>query len=276
MSKLPARLVLSFVAAVLACSEAWSISNGVPDGNAHPAVGALYIDFDANGTITGDELLCSGSYVGPTKDGAYDAYMTAGHCVAFAVASSITRMYVSFDPLAFDPKGPVGVIESVAFFLDPNFGHDTGNLFDFGIVLLPAGSVVGIQPVQLPTLGFLDALKPGADIKDLDVESVGYGTVPVFNEPHGPRVTFDGVRRMVSTNIKGLTRSWVKYNENYVATGGGGTCFGDSGSPQYIAGTHNVISITSLGDPLCRATESNSRLDTSYARQFYGRFINLP
>jgi hypothetical protein len=122
-------------------------------------------------------------------------------------------------------------------------------------------------------VGFLDAYRHGAEIKNLDVESVGYEAVPIFNEPRRPQVTFDGVRRVVRTNIKGLTKSWVLYNENYVATGGGGTCFGDSGSPQYIAGTHEVISITSLGDPLCRATESNTRLD---ARQFCGQFIDLP
>jgi len=276
MWKLFVRPLPIFVIGLFTCSGVWAISNGVPDGNAHPAVGALYIDFDGNGTITGDELLCSGSYVGRTKDGANDAFMTAGHCVAFAVSNNIDRMYVSFDTRAFDPNGPVGVIASVAFHADPSFGHDNGNAFDFGIVLLPAGSVIGIQPVQLPPQEYLETLLHAAAIKNLDVESVGYGTVPVFNQPHGTQFTFDGVRRAVRTNIKGLTKSWVLYNENYVATGGGGTCFGDSGSPQYITGTHDVISITSQGDPLCRATEQNTRLDTTFARAFYGRFINLP
>jgi hypothetical protein len=268
--------MLAFVAAVAVCSGAQAISNGTPDGNGHPATGALYVDFDGNGTITGDELLCSGAFLGRTSDGTHEAFLTAGHCVAFAVANGIDTMYVSFDTRAFDPSGPVGVIASTSFFVDPNFGHDLGNAFDLGIVLLPAGSVVGIQPVILPTAEYLDTLQQAGAIKQLAVESVGYGTVPVFNEPHGPQVTFDGVRRAVSTDIKGLTKSWVKYNENYVATGGGGTCFGDSGSPQYIAGTHNVISITSIGDPHCRSTESNTRLDTAYARAFYGQFIVLP
>src|SRR5207253_9518635 len=119
--------------------------------------------------------------------------------------SGITHMYVSFDTLAFDPDGPTGIIPSVAFFVDPNFGHDLGNSYDFGIVLLAAGSVVGIQPVQLPNAGFLDTYRHGAELKDLEVESVGYGDVPIFNEPHGPQVTFDGIRRVVRTNIKGLT-----------------------------------------------------------------------
>ena len=144
MFRMLVRPLLFLVVGLFAYSVAWAISNGVPDGNGHPAVGALYIDFDGDGTITGDELLCSGSYVGRTKDGANDAFMTAGHCVAYAVANDITQMYVSFDTKAFDPYGPVGVIASVAFYFDPSFGHDIGNWFDFGIVLLPAGSVVGI------------------------------------------------------------------------------------------------------------------------------------
>jgi len=108
--------VLAITIALFAHAEAWAISNGVPDGNGHPAVGALYVDFDSNGTITGDELVCSGAYVGRTKDNGYDAFLTAGHCVEFAEEDGITQMYVSFDTLAFDPDGPTGIIPSMAFF----------------------------------------------------------------------------------------------------------------------------------------------------------------
>ena len=66
------------------------------------------------------------------------------------------------------------------------------------------------------------------------------------------------------------------YNENSNATGGGGTCFGDSGSPQFIAGTRQILSVTFFGDPLCRATESNTRIDTPAARAFLGQYLNLP
>ena len=47
---------------------------------AHPGVGAMYFDFDENGTITSDDFLCSGSYAGRSKDGR-DVFLTAGHCI---------------------------------------------------------------------------------------------------------------------------------------------------------------------------------------------------
>jgi hypothetical protein len=108
------------------------------------------------------------------------------------------------------------------------------------------------------------------------VESVGYGVTATFNQPGGVQFGFDGLRRRVDTQLKGLTKAYALYNENSNATGGGGTCFGDSGSPQFIRGTRNILSVTFLGDPLCRATESNTRIDTPAARAFLGTYLNLP
>ena len=51
----------------------------------------------------------------------------------------------------------------------PGFGHDPGDLRDFGILLLPAGSVpAGTPAVQLPRAGYFDRLKGGrpAEVPD--------------------------------------------------------------------------------------------------------------
>lgn len=253
-----------------------AITNGTPDGSQHPMIGALFADFDDNGTITGDELLCSGAYAGRSKDGSFDVFLTAAHCLAFGPDIGITQWYVSFDNSVLDADGPAGLIASVDFAFDEDFPFRQSNAQDFGVVLLAAGSVTGIQPVILPSAGFLDGLRKSAAIKDLAVESVGYGVVPIFNEPGGTTFEFDGVRRVVRTTIKGLTDAYVLYNENIQATGGGGTCFGDSGSPQFIVGTRQIISVTFAGDPLCRAHEFNTRLDTPDARAFLGQFLDLP
>lgn len=272
-----ASLRFSMVAGVLlVAAPVGAITNGVPDGNAHPMVGALFADFDGNGTISGDELVCSGSYAGRSKDGGADVFLTAAHCIAFGPDIGITQWYVSFDNAVLDANGPAGLIASVDFAWDPAFFFRRSDGRDFGVVLLPAGSVSGIQPVILPSAGALDALRQSGAIKDLAMESVGYGITATFNQPGGVQFDFDGVRRMVSTKIKGLTQAYVLYNENSNATGGGGTCFGDSGSPQFIAGTRQIVSVTFLGDPLCRATESNTRIDTPAARAFLGQYVNLP
>jgi hypothetical protein len=272
-----ASLRFSMVAGVLlVAAPVGAITNGVPDGNAHPMVGALFADFDGNGTISGDELVCSGSYAGRSKDGGADVFLTAAHCIAFGPDIGITQWYVSFDNAVLDANGPAGLIASVDFAWDPAFFFRRSDGRDFGVVLLPAGSVSGIQPVILPSAGALDALRQSAAIKDLAMESVGYGVTATFNQPGGVQFASDGVRHMVSTKIKGLTQAYVLYNESSNATGGGGTCFGDSGSPQFIAGTRQIVSVTFLGDPLCRATESNTRIDTPAARAFLGQYLNLP
>lgn len=260
----------------IAAAPVGAITNGVPDGNAHPMVGALFADFDGNGTISGDELVCSGAFAGRSKDGGADVFLTAAHCVEFGPDIGITQWYVSFDNAVLDADGPSGLIASIDFAWDPAFPFRRSDGHDFGVVLLPAGSVTGIQPVILPAAGALDALKQGAEIKRIDAESVGYGVTTTFNQPGGVQFDFDGLRRRVDTQVKGLTKAYVLYNASSNATGGGGTCFGDSGSPQFIKGTRNIISVTSLGDPLCRATESNTRIDTPAARDFLGQYLNLP
>jgi hypothetical protein len=114
------------------------------------------------------------------------------------------------------------------------------------------------------------------ELKDLDVEFVGYGVVPTWKQPGGTRFDFDGVRRTSNSQVKGLTKSYLLFNQNVDAIGLGGACFGDSGSPQFIAGTNMIVSTTSGGDPNCRANSNNYRLDTDSARNFLGQFLNLP
>ena len=54
-------------------------------------VGALFADFDGNGTISGDELVCSGSDAGRSRDGGADVFLTAAHCIEFGPDFGITQ-----------------------------------------------------------------------------------------------------------------------------------------------------------------------------------------
>ena len=249
---------------------------GEPDGNQHPMVGAMFADFDGDGVISGFELVCSGSYAGPSADGAYDVFLTAGHCLAWVPSSGISQLFVSFDNEVLDADGPANLIASVAYDFDPAFGHDSGDLHDLGVILLPAGSVTGIDPVQLPPAGYLDTLKAAGTLKDTPIELVGYGLVPAWQQPGGPQFSFDGVRRTADGTIKGLSQAWLRFNQNENATGDGGLCFGDSGSPQFLAGTTLIVSTTTGGDTNCRANNYDYRLDTANARAFLGQYLTLP
>ena len=60
------------------------------------------------------------------------------------------------------------------------------------------------------------------------------------------------------------------------ATGDGGTCYGDSGGPNFLGMTQIVAAITITGDMVCRATNVTYRLDTESARTFLAQYVTLP
>jgi hypothetical protein len=280
------RVVLGVVVAIcctLVAGTALAIGNGVPDGNGHPNVGLLAIDIEVDG-VPKRVVDCSGSYAGPRKGGAGSVFLTAGHCVAFMPGEGITgsQLWVTFDTNAtFDPEtgevlGATTWHHATAFAFDPAFGHDTGNLKDYAVVLLES-TIPGLTPVQLPTAGLLDGmaaiggLKPGVPF-----DNVGYGVVP--SPPGGPPSFAPPPGRMFSTSLfKGLTKSWLKLQMNPNAgEDNGGSCFGDSGSPKFVHGTNTVVAVTTGGDRVCRAESINQRLDVTDARAFLGQYLNLP
>ena len=61
--------LLAAALAVALPGAAFAVWGGQQD-TAHPGVGAMYFDFSGNGAIEADELVCSGSYAGRSKNGA--------------------------------------------------------------------------------------------------------------------------------------------------------------------------------------------------------------
>jgi hypothetical protein len=60
------------------------------------------------------------------------------------------------------------------------------------------------------------------------------------------------------------------------ATGNGGTCYGDSGGPNFLGDTGTIAAITITGDAVCRSTNVVYRLDTESARAFLDDYVTLP
>ena len=60
------------------------------------------------------------------------------------------------------------------------------------------------------------------------------------------------------------------------AKGDGGTCYGDSGGPNFLGATDIVAATTITGDSVCRSTNVDYRLDTPAARTFLGAYVTLP
>lgn len=113
-------LVVLLILSLITTTGVFAISNGEPDDDQHPMVGAMFVDFDRDGVISGYELLCSGSYAGPSVDGQYDVFLTAGHCVVPAVFLGFSEIFVSFDNEVLDADGPANLIASDTFYFDPH------------------------------------------------------------------------------------------------------------------------------------------------------------
>jgi hypothetical protein len=64
------------------------------------------------------------------------------------------------------------------------------------------------------------------------------------------------------------------------AHGDGGTCYGDSGGPNFLGAgadeTDIVAGTTITGDYMCKATNVDYRVDTPSARAFLGNYVSLP
>jgi hypothetical protein len=82
----------------------------------------------------------------------------------------------------------------------------------------------------------------------------------------------------VSTSpFKSLDRLYLGLLMTESATHKGGDCYGDSGSPKFIAGnTSMIVAVVNWGDIPCRALSKNYRLDTTSARTFLSRYVAVP
>jgi hypothetical protein len=263
---LSALAAVALVAITCAVTPAAAITNGQPDGNGHPNVGVMIVNFGA-----GPQRLCSGELIAPTQ------FLTAGHCTAFLVEDASPLVGVTFDP-TYDPNTSV-VDPATAVTVDPLFGKDLGNLHDLGVITL--AHPVAATPVVLPTAGLLDQLAAHGGLHDQMFTDVGYGATGfAFGGGSPTLVNFQEATRRVSTSpFMALEPNVLRLQGNSNVTGDGGICVGDSGSAAYlnVNGTDVAVGIvTRGGDSRCVANDAKYRLDTPSARAFLGQFVSLP
>lgn len=275
------RFNLPFLAAVLVaagCSEPSApvkeipggisaIVNGTPTGSSFGNVGALLVDFDSSGTLNGDDLFCSGSLVAP------DVFLTAAHCVVTSYTPPGTQFYVSFASDLY--SGSINAIAADSVRYDPLFGMSMANLHDLALVFLPAGSTSGITPLQLPSANYLTGRAAKNGLKNQVFVNVGYGSSA---DRHGKAsFPYDGTRQWSQSVFSNLDNNWLLLSINTKATGLGGDCYGDSGSPKFLDGNYTTIMATvTSGDANCRSTSKDWRLDTPEARGFLSQYLTLP
>src|SRR3982750_2709833 len=83
--------IASTVASLIAAAPAAAITNGQPDGNGHPEVGALLAQ---QAYSDGTWATCTGTLISPT------VFLTAAHC-----DEGVSHVNVTFDTSYVYPKG---------------------------------------------------------------------------------------------------------------------------------------------------------------------------
>ena len=268
--KKPLLLLVVAFAAIFSAAGAQAITYGQSDGTAHPSTGAMVYWSPSRQTW---RIFCSGSLIAP------QVFLTASHCTAPLEAAGISLVGASFDPQFTTgslPDGtPVGGSSPVytgTMHTNPLYNQRHSDPQDIAVITLDQAP--GLTPVQLPTTGLLDQMKKAGSLnQSTRFTSVGYGDQEPTNEPGGKVYPFTGERRVVDGSFNSLQDVWLKLSQN-PANGSGGTCFGDSGGPQFLGNVQ--VSITIAGDSVCRAVNLDYRLDTPQARAFLSDFVALP
>ncbi len=253
------RKLLGFVAVtavLVGASCAFAITNGEPDGNRHPEVGALLAQ-QAFSDGTWEE--CTGTLIAPR------VFLTAEHC-----DEGVSRVNVTFDS---SYSYPSGTTYSGTWHGDPRYNQSQSDPHDIAVVVLDK-AVKGITPARLPAAGSLSSVTGSQQFT-----SVGYGAQSVSSGPGGHVFHYEDVRYVAVGTLNSITPSWLRISQN-ASTGNGGTCYGDSGGPNFLGAgsseTNIVAGTTITGDTNCGSTNVDYRLDTPSARSFLAQYVNLP
>ena len=254
--------ILAAVAAILATGSivggALAITNGQPDGNGHPEVGALLAQH-AFSDGTWEE--CTGTLIAP------HVFLTAEHC-----DEGVSRVEVTFAP-TFDRA--TSTTYWGTWHGDSQYRKAQSDPHDIAVVVLD-DAVSGVTPAQLPAAGSLSGVSGSQRFTP-----VGYGAQAVTNGPGGKTFHYADTRYVSTGTLNSApgNDSWLRISQNS-STGNGGTCYGDSGGPNFLGAgpdeTRIVAATTITGDTPCRSTNVDYRLDSPSARAFLAQFVTLP
>jgi len=255
------------VLALLVANSAMAVTDGELDGNNHPAV--VLILMEVNGTPA---FRCSGALIAPTY------VLTAGHCAGAPGEFSGMRVFTESDVDHGDnlyPYAGNNSVEAVRWAAHPEYPNAAFFVHDVGMIEL--AEPIMLDPdkyVSLPAVNILDALARARGLQDVTFTAVGYGLQrinPVFVE--SARVRMVATPHLIQINVPGFTGDFSLLLSNNHSTGG--TCFGDSGGPNFIGNSLVVGGVTSFGlNGNCAGTGGVFRLDRANVLDFINSFMN--
>ena len=245
--------LFTLACSLVAAAPAQAITYGTPDTqNRYPFVGALVGTFD-NGTYP----YCSGTLISST------VFLTAAHCDI-----GDGRACVTFDQ-AYTSKSK---LHCGTFYAHPDYYSGQDNPNDVAVVVFDK-PIKGIQPAEVADLGLLDQMKADGTLNQSTAfTSVGYGAQEVGKPKEG--FTYLDTREYAVGYFNALGRGYLRLSQN-IHSGSAGTCYGDSGGPQFLGDTNIVVSITVTGDVFCKSTNTAQRLDIASVQDFLSDFVKL-
>jgi Trypsin len=267
-------LVLFSVIVMLtvAVSPVGAVTDGELDGEGHPYVVLLLME--VNGAPA---FRCSGTLLSAT------VLLTAGHCTNNFPGSPYTgmRVFTESDVQAgigttnnYPFAGPNSV-EAVSWAAHPLYETAPFFVHDVGVVILQAPGVVLSEYGTLPSVNQFDSLKTGRKTR---FTSVGYGLQESYPTQasflaSNTRTRYVAHPWLLQINVPGFTGDFSMLLSNNANSGG--TCFGDSGGPNFLGDSNVVAGVTSFGiNGNCAGTGGVFRTDRQDVLDFVNGYLN--
>jgi V8-like Glu-specific endopeptidase len=243
-----------------------AIRNGQLDGNGHPFVGLMVAQ-----TASGTPLWrCSGTLISPT------VFLTAGHCTYGAAHVEIwfdADVESGIPANGYPFTGDVGGTP----YTHPQYNPNAFFVRDVGVVVLDEPYTASAYGT-LPTLNQLDALKTQRGQQNTTFRAVGYGLQESFPDAaswkeNNVRMRYVAYPRLIQINVPGFTGDFSLLLSNNANSGG--TCFGDSGGPNFLGSSNVVAGVTSFGvNGNCAGTGGVFRMDRAWSLDWVRGFLN--
>jgi len=255
-------LALVGVLAALFVAPAQAITYGTEDGQLHPYVGGI-VEQDPESIWYGTPY-CSGSLVSPT------VFVTAAHCGGYA------RVPVSFE----ETIAPGSKLYWGTWYQHPSYYGGEDNPNDVAVVVLDK-PVRTSAYARIARAGLLNEMKAAGTLNQSTIfTSVGYGSQET-EPPHGwgrpgSPLTYLDTREWAIGTFNSLGKGYMTISQNPHA-GSGGTCYGDSGGPQFLGdqSSNLQVSVTVTGDVFCKSTNKVQRLDIPSVQGWLSQFVAL-
>ena len=265
MKKLMTAALATLALTFTGVGTAGAVTDGELDGEGHPFVGIMVAQ-----TADGAPLWrCSGTLISPT------VFLTAGHC---------TEAPAEHVEIWFDADVENGTPENGY----PNTGDAGGTPYthpdfydapfyfnDLGLVVLDE-AVVMEEYGQLPEVGQLDDYATKRGLNKVFFTAVGYGLQESFPTAAAWKENNERVRMVSYPKLNqingGIVGDFSLLLSNNAHTGG--TCFGDSGGPNFLNDSNVIAGVTSFGmNSTCAGTGGVFRIDQAEELEWINSYL---